>query len=183
MYIHILHDFLIHFFQIICLPNLYEFTYYIADCIRKNMPAVDSKTFPVARSALTTPLARRVPPHKQVTGTSPAGGHVNTEHSSKLKQLNKHSQLQNYLALKWPSLTRGGVCTRHPPLPPAFDSLPPASHQQIAHGLGHSPEPALTEPPWDWSHQLGLCPNPGKNLQACSCEYGQMHFLGFNFTN
>ena len=39
------------------------------------------------------------------------------------------------------------MCTRHPPLPPAFDSWPPASHQQIAHGLGHPPEPGLTEPP------------------------------------
>ena len=29
---------------------------------------------------------------KHVTGTSPAGWHVNTQHSSKLKELNKHSQ-------------------------------------------------------------------------------------------
>ena len=60
----------------------------------KNMPAVDSKTVAVARSALTTPLARRILPlpRKHVKGTSPAGGYVNTEHSSKLKQLNKHSQ-------------------------------------------------------------------------------------------
>ena len=35
---------------------------YISDHIRKNMPAVDSKTVPVARSVLTTPLARRIPP-------------------------------------------------------------------------------------------------------------------------
>ena len=33
-----------------------------SDRIRKNMPAVDSKTVPVARSVLTTPLARRKPP-------------------------------------------------------------------------------------------------------------------------
>ena len=34
----------------------------MSDCIHKNMPTVDSKTFPMARSVLTTPLARRVPP-------------------------------------------------------------------------------------------------------------------------
>ena len=68
--------------------------YMISDRIRKNMPAVDSKTVPVARSVLITPLAETIPPppRQHVTGTSPAGGHVNTEHSSKPKQLNKHSQ-------------------------------------------------------------------------------------------
>ena len=74
-------------------PQTHTTRRYISDRIRKNMPAVDSKTVPVARSVLTTPLARREnPPRKHVTGTSPAGGHVNTEHSSKPKQLNKHSQ-------------------------------------------------------------------------------------------
>ena len=62
----------------------------ISDRIRKNMPAVDSKTVAVARSVLTTPLARRKPPPREyVTGTSPAAGHGNTEHSNKPKQLNK----------------------------------------------------------------------------------------------
>ena len=60
------------------------------------MPAVDSKTFPEARSVLTTPLAGTIPPpplsRKYVTGTAPARGHVNTEHSSRPKQLNKYSQ-------------------------------------------------------------------------------------------
>ena len=32
------------------------------------------------------------PPRKHVTGTSPAGCHVNTKHSRELKELNKHSQ-------------------------------------------------------------------------------------------
>ena len=45
------------------------------------------------------------PPRMHVTWTSPAGCHVNTEHSNKLKQLNRQSQYQNYLALKCPSLT------------------------------------------------------------------------------
>ena len=35
---------------------------YISDRIRKNMPAVDSKTVPVARSVQPTPLARKIPP-------------------------------------------------------------------------------------------------------------------------
>ena len=39
-----------------------KFSLSISDRIRKNMPAVDSKTVPVARSVLTTPLARRKPP-------------------------------------------------------------------------------------------------------------------------
>ena len=68
--------------------------------------------------------------------------------------------------------------TRHPPLPPAFDSWPPASHQQIAHGLGHPPESALTELPLGLESLarpgFGLCPNRDENLRACSCEYGQM---------
>ena len=33
----------------------------MSDHIRKNMPAVDSKTVPVARIVLTTPLASRIP--------------------------------------------------------------------------------------------------------------------------
>lgn len=43
----------------------------------------------------STPLARRIPPFPnacmQMTWTSPAGCHINTENSSKLKQLNKQS--------------------------------------------------------------------------------------------
>ena len=35
--------------------------HYISDRIPKNMPAVDSKTVPVARGVLTTLLARRIP--------------------------------------------------------------------------------------------------------------------------
>ena len=35
---------------------------FISDRLRKNMPAVDSKTVTVARGVLTTPLARRIPP-------------------------------------------------------------------------------------------------------------------------
>ena len=57
---------------------------------------------------------------------------------------------KNYMALKLTSLTEGGgggVRARHPPLAPAFGSWPPASHQQIAHAMGHPPEPGLTEPP------------------------------------
>ena len=50
------------------------------------MPAVYSKTVPVARSVLTTPWLGENPPRKHVTGTSPAGAHVNTEHSSMPKQ-------------------------------------------------------------------------------------------------
>ena len=34
----------------------------MSDRIRKNMPAVDSKTVPVGRSVLTTPLAGTIPP-------------------------------------------------------------------------------------------------------------------------
>ena len=66
----------------------------ISDRIRKNMPAVATKTAPVASSVLTTSLAETMPPpqRQQVTGTYPAGGHANTEHSSKPKQLNKHGQ-------------------------------------------------------------------------------------------
>ena len=70
----------------------------MSDRIRKNMPAVDSKTVAVARSVLTAPWLGQYPPpppRQHVTGTSPAGGHVNTEHSSQPKQLNKHSQKQN----------------------------------------------------------------------------------------
>ena len=74
----------------------------ISDYIRRNLPAVDSKTVPVARSDLTTPWPGKCPPpstHMHVTWTSPAGCHVNTEHSRKLKQLNKHSLYVIYLAL------------------------------------------------------------------------------------
>ena len=56
------------------------------------MPVVDSKTVTVARAVLTTPQLGEYPPREHVKGASPAGGHVNTEHSSKPKQLNKHSQ-------------------------------------------------------------------------------------------
>ena len=90
---------------------------FISYCIRKNMPAVDSKTVPVARCVLTTPWLGENPPRKHVTETSPAGGHVNTEHSSMYKQLNKHSQ-QNNLALKLTSLTEGrGSVQETLPLP------------------------------------------------------------------
>ena len=51
------------------------------------------------------------------------------------------------------SLTKGRCAYKTPSTAPAFDSLPPASYQQIAHGLGHPLEPALTEPP------LGLEPS------------------------
>ena len=53
----------------------------MSDRIRKDMPAGDSKKVPVAMNDLTTPLARRMPsPQRmQLTGTSPAGCHVNTD--------------------------------------------------------------------------------------------------------
>jgi len=34
---------------------------------------------------------------------------------------------------------------RYPPLRPAYDSLPPANHQQIGQCLGDVPSPALTD--------------------------------------
>ena len=124
-------------------------------------------------------LGQYPPPRQHVTGTSPAGGHVNTEHSSKPKQLNKHSQWQNYLALKLTRLTKR-CAYKTPSLPPAFDSWPPASHQQIAHGLGHPPESALTELPLGLESLarpgFGLCPNRDENLRACSCEYGYIYY-------
>ena len=141
---------------------------FISDRIRKNMPAVDSKTVPVVRSVLTTPLAERYPPRKHVTGTSPAGGHVNTEHSSKPKKLKKTQSMTKLFGTQ-------GVRARHLPLPPTFDSWPPASHQQIAHALGHPPEPGLTELPLGLESParpgFGLRLNPGENLRPCSCEY------------
>ena len=65
---------------------------YISDRIGKNMPAVHSKTVPVARSVLTTPLARRKPSTQARDRDFSSRGPVNTEHSSMSKQLNKHSQ-------------------------------------------------------------------------------------------
>ena len=47
------------------IPYIFSFHYlytYISDRIRKNIPAVDSKIVPVARSVLTTLLAGTIPP-------------------------------------------------------------------------------------------------------------------------
>ena len=71
----------------------------------KNMPAADSKTVPVARSDLTTPwlgkgLPRPVRMH--VTGTSPTGCHVNTEHSSKLKTTEQTQSITKLFGTQMP---------------------------------------------------------------------------------
>ena len=55
------------------------------------MPAVDSKSVPVARRDLTTPWLAEYLPRKHVTGTSLEGLHVNLKHSRKFKELNKQS--------------------------------------------------------------------------------------------
>ena len=120
------------------------------------MPAVDSKTVPVARSVLITPppWLGQYPPREHVIGTSPPGGHVNTEHSSKRKQLNKHSQWQNYLALKLTSLTRGRCAHKTPSPALGFWQLAPC--KPPAHspwtgpstwaGLDGAPPPGLESP-------------------------------------
>ena len=77
-----------------------------------------------------------------------------------------------------PGLAGYSNYSRHPSLPPAFDNCPIASHQQIAHGVSHPPEPGLTKSPLGLESParpgFGLHPNPGEKLRPCSCEYGQM---------
>ena len=65
-----------------------------------------------------------------VTWTSPAGRHVNTEQSSKLKQLNKHGQKQNYLALKMPKSNKVEVSVQDtlPSEPVPVNQLPRSLH-------------------------------------------------------
>ena len=54
------------------------------------------------------------------------------------------------------------------PSPLLLTAGPPARHQQIAHGLGYSPDAAVTEPPLGLKSPaksgLGQSPNPGENL-------------------
>ena len=47
------------------------------------------------------------------------------------------------------------------PSPLLLTAGPPVSHQQIAHGLGYLPDPALTEPPLGL--ELPARPTPGEN--------------------
>ena len=59
----------------------------MSDRIPKNVPAFHSEKVPAARIDLTTPWLGENPSRKHVTGTLSAGCHVNTKHSSKLKEL------------------------------------------------------------------------------------------------
>ena len=140
-----------------------------SDRIRKNMPAVDSKTVPVARSVLTTPLARRTPPTQARDRDLSSRGPC--QHRT-FKQAQTTQQTQSITKLFSTQIDKSnsgqGVRARNPPPPPAFDNWPPASHRQIAHALGHSPEPGLTEPPLGLESPVrpgfGLRPNPGEKL-------------------
>ena len=142
---------------------------FISDCIRKNVPAVDSKTVPVARSVLTTPLARRKPPTQARDRDLSSRGPC--QHRT-FKQAQTTQQTQSITKLFSTQIDKSnsgqGVRARNPPPPPAFDNWPPASHRQIAHALGHSPEPGLTEPPLGLESPVrpgfGLRPNPGEKL-------------------
>ena len=140
-----------------------------SDRIRKNMPAVDSKTVPVARSVLTTPLARRTPPTQARDRDLSSRGPC--QHRT-FKQAQTTQQTQSITKLFSTQIDKSnsgqGVRARNPPPPPAFDNWPPASHRQVAHALGHSPEPGLTEPPLGLESPVrpgfGLRPNPGEKL-------------------
>ena len=90
---HLYHIYIDHFNDLVFLS-------YISPYSQKNARS-GHKTIPMARGDLTTPCLGEYPPRKHVTESSPAGGHVNTKHSSKLKEHKKHSQQQNYLELKW----------------------------------------------------------------------------------
>ena len=64
----------------------------MSDRIPKNVPAFHSEKVPAARIdhhplGGTSPWLGENPSRKHVTGTSSAGCHVNTKHSSKLKEL------------------------------------------------------------------------------------------------
>ena len=142
---------------------------YISDRIRKNMPAVDSKTVPVARSVLTTPLARRKPPTRARDSDFSSRGacqHRTFKHAQTTQQTQSITKVFGTQVDK--SNWGEGVRARNPLPPPAFDSWPPASQQQITHALGHPPEPGLTEPPLGLESParpgFGLRPNPGEKL-------------------
>ena len=126
-------------------------------------------------------LGQYPPPRQHVTGTSPAGGHVNTEHSSKPKQLNKHSQWQNYLALKLTRLTKGRCAYKTPFPAPCFWQLAPCKPPADSPCTGPSTWTRLDGAPLGLESParpgFGLCPNPGENLRACSCEYGQIYIM------
>ena len=117
------------------------------------------------------------PPRNHVTGTSPARGPC--QHRT-FKQAQTTKQTQSITKLFSTQIDKSnwgeGVRARNHPPPPAFDSWPPASHQQIAHALGHPPEPGLTEPPLGLESParsgFGLRPNPVEKLGARSCEHG-----------
>ena len=146
------------------------------------MPAVDSKIVTVARAVLTTPLASTIPPtpasDRDLSSRGPC------QHRT-FKQAQTTQQTQSIKKTiwhwNWQVWLRRGVRTRHPPLAPAFGSWPPASHQQIAHEMGHPPEAGLTElpPPLGLESParpgFGLRPNPGESLRACFCEYGWIY--------
>ena len=115
------------------------------------MPAVDSKTVSVARSVLTTPLAGKIPSPTQARDRDVSSWGPCQHRTFKQAQTTQQTHVQSITKLfgtKIDKSNSGEVCIQDTlPCPLAFDSWPPASHQQIAHGLGHPPEPALTEPP------------------------------------
>ena len=86
---------------------------------------------------------------------------MSTQHTQesalKFKFTQVHSNGQVYLS--------EGVPTRHPQTPPLpdFDSWPLASYQQIAHGLGHPPDLALTESPLGLESPELSAPEPRRN--------------------
>ena len=66
------------------------------------MLAVDPKTVPVARSELTTPLARRRPPTHARDMSMDLSIHANTEHSSKVKKTEQTQSIKKLFTTQMP---------------------------------------------------------------------------------
>ena len=126
------------------------------------MPAVDSKTVPVARSVLTTPLARRIPPTQ--TRDRDLSSRGPCQHRT-FKQAQTTQQTQSITKLFGTQIDKSskGRCPCKTPSPaPCFWQLAPCK----------PPADSPCTGPSTWTRLDGAPPPPGENLRACSCKYG-----------
>ena len=142
------------------------------------MPALTQRQFRRPQGTWQPPLAKRSARHA-------CRGHAPVQQAARSTQIphtvsnnwvkypETQSTNQAYLKLKSQSLASWAVSTKT--LPPAFDSWPPANHQQTDQCLGRVPSRALTEP------LLGIkllaCPNPVKTWQARFSKIAQMYIV------
>ena len=153
------------------------------------MPAVDSKIVTVARGFLTTPLARRIPPKQARDRDLSSRG--SCQHRT-FKQAQTAEQTQSITKLYFTQLTSlaEGRCPCKTPSParcfwqlvpckPPADSpcTGPSTWIRLDGFLPPPPPPLGLESPA--RPGFGLRPNPGGNLRACSCEYGEIYMSDF----